>query len=736
MSQENFDDKKSKKNLLVYRLKNALKNPRENFKWGIDQFSYDEKNRTLNISGWVFSLKGSEAVDLSIPLKKGMKIKNFKRIFRGDVTNEFGLTPGLKAGFEVQVEFPEGSSVPKSQSLILTDRATGIENSILASRPDPYHYNPYTLSKYYYNLLKQNGPKHALKQLIKQKNQKWDEYNFWLEGQEALNSEAILKDIEGFEKTPKISIVVPVYNLEEKYLRAMIDSVRNQYYTNWELILADDNSPSPHVKRILSEYAAEDDRIIPVFRDRNGHISEATNSALDKATGDFIGFMDHDDELSPDALYEYVKLINENEDADLIYCDQDFITTDGFHTQPFFKSDWNPRLLLGHNYITHFVVVSRDLYEKTGKLRTDYNGSQDYDFLLRASSKANGIYHIPKILYYWRMVEGSVAENPEAKNYAYVAGQKALNNHLLLDKKPGEVEIGEFYGTYKLTRKDTPSVSVIIVDENGEQARKTLSYLLGSTDYPNYKIIAVNFKKEVGTLEPEKVDYVYNNKPMSYNELLKFGASKAKGEYLAFVKAGMVPKSTNWLTNLVNETVEAESGIIGGLILDSEDKILNAGMSYDYPSEKIIYPYYGKRLDEDPLGYYYRLNLPQNVMAVSSFCFLISRELWDELEGFGEFTHPLAEIDLALRALKTGKRTVFTPATQFVFEGPVNEIAREFPEEDVLYYAREPLYSEIKKLLDTYSREELRDIYTNEVMQRYRRRQDETYDGPIEEANV
>ena len=216
---------------------------------------------------------------------------------------------------------------------------------------------------------------------------------------------------------------MPVYNVEEKWLQC-VSSLQNQYYENWELCLADDASPSEHIKPMLEKYKELDQRIKVIYREENGHISEATNSALSIATGDFIGFMDNDDELAPQALYEVVKALNTDPTIDFLYTDEDKITENGRRFNAFYKSDWNPELILNHNYITHFVVVKRDLLEKVGGLNSAYNGAQDYDFVLRATEQAMKIKHIPGMMYHWRAIESSTALNPESKGYAYVAGQK------------------------------------------------------------------------------------------------------------------------------------------------------------------------------------------------------------------------------------------------------------------------------------------------------------------------
>ncbi|NSS18000.1 glycosyltransferase, partial [Enterococcus faecalis] len=222
-----------------------------------------------------------------------------------------------------------------------------------------------------------------------------------------------------------------------------------------------------HIKPMLEKYKELDQRIKVIYREENGHISEATNSALSIATGDFIGFMDNDDELAPQALYEVVKALNTDPTIDFLYTDEDKITENGRRFNAFYKSDWNPELILNHNYITHFVVVKRDLLEKVGGLNSAYNGAQDYDFVLRATEQAMKIKHIPGMMYHWRAIESSTALNPESKGYAYVAGQKAVQAATERRGLKAQVEIAEFYGSYKINYlyDHVPMVSLIITND-------------------------------------------------------------------------------------------------------------------------------------------------------------------------------------------------------------------------------------------------------------------------------
>ena len=255
-------------------------------------------------------------------------------------------------------------------------------------------------------------------------------YKKWIINHEKIDKEQILHDIESFSYLPTFSICIPVYNVEEKWLRKCIQSIQKQWYTNWQLCMADDCSTDENVRTVLKEYAQVDNRINIVYRYKNGHISEATNSALQIATGEFIVLVDNDDELAPNALYEVAKILQDHRHLDVIYSDEDKIDENGNRTNPYFKPDYCPDTLLSYNYISHMGVYRRTLIEQIGGFRKGVEASQDYDLLLRVIELTENIYHIPKILYHWRAISGSTALDGAEKSYAYIAGKKALEDRV------------------------------------------------------------------------------------------------------------------------------------------------------------------------------------------------------------------------------------------------------------------------------------------------------------------
>lgn len=631
------------------------------FCYNIDSMEFEQENKILQIKGWGFSKENLKKLGFMIPSSEG-EATSFKRIDREDVNDAYNISKMEQLGFEIAVAV---SKEPKQLKLILKDIG-GITLPVKIEKSKIGKVDTLRFLKNSAVLLKNEGAMEAINRIKIQGKKIWNDYDYWIYQNERYSVETIEKEIESFQIQPKISIVVPVYNVAEKWLRKNIESILEQFYKNWELCLADDCSPSPHVRRVLEEYAEKDSRIKIVFREQNGHISEATNSAIDISTGAYIGFMDNDDELSPAALYEYVKLLNEKPSAEFIYCDEDMVDTTGRRFNPFFKSNWNPKLLLGHNYITHFVVVKRELLDKVGKLNSEVNGSQDYDFVLRATEATDEIHHIPKILYHWRTIEGSVAENPEAKNYAYISGQRALENALDRRKIAGEVSIGKSYGTYKIEYQypEEVFVSIIMVHQSENQSieAECLNKLLANTKYGAYEVIAVNYNMETINDNEKHVHFIYNNANRTFNQLRNYAAQKAKGEFLVFLDSTVLPQNSLWLNELVNEGRNPKTGLVGGKLLDKNSLILNSGMWFENDFTNVHYTHRG--CTSDNIGYYYRLVLPQNVFAVSDEIVFISKAVFEAIDGFSqEFQFPLSSIDFCLKTRKLGKDLVWTPYT-------------------------------------------------------------------------
>ena len=295
---------------------------------------------------------------------------------------------------------------------------------------------------------------------------------------------------------PLISVIMPTYNTPELYLREAIDSVLAQVYDRFELCIADDASTAPHVRAILEEYAAMDDRIKLVFRPENGHIAHASNSALALASGEFVALFDHDDVLTPDALFENVRVLNAHRDADMIYSDEDKVDDKGHRSNPYFKPDWSPDTFLSRNYVSHLGVYRRSLVLEVGAFRPGFEGSQDYDLVLRIVERTSRIYHIPRVLYHWRIHAASVASGVGVKNYAYDAAMNAIAEAMHRRSEPGRVEMlkddpGNYVVRYDLKRDWKVSI-IIPTRDHAEDLERCLSSIFAKSSYRNFEVVVLD----------------------------------------------------------------------------------------------------------------------------------------------------------------------------------------------------------------------------------------------------
>ena len=465
-------------------------------------------------------------------------------------------------------------------------------------------------------------------------------YDEWIRTHEVTNPDGAKHAMEGFADKPLISIVVPVYNVDEQWLRKCVESMTAQWYPNWELCLADDHSPDESVRTLLKEISEGDSRIHAVYRDENGGIAAATNSAIELAKGQYIGFMDNDDELAPSALYEVVSAINSDPSIDFVYTDEDKITEKGIRFDPFFKPDFSPHLLLGHNYITHFVTVSRDLLQKVGGLDSTFDGSQDYDFVLRATEQAQKVHHIPKIMYHWRTLSSSVAGDPRSKMYAYEAGKAALEAALARRGIDGSVRMLDNLGTYKIDyRGDVPSVAVISSGYSDEE----LFDLEAGTDYPRVRFVSAD--EDGADAAAHKCD----------EDLLVFLARKH-------------PKGSGWLTEMVNYVRDDRVGVVGGKIMDDQGRVANVGVTLR--AMKAGQPFEMRGDWDQGIGYYFRDLLPRDMFAVTEDCMLTRRRDFERMKGFDEsLPAGLQGIDYCARLQgKCGLSTLWQPYSLFVDE--------------------------------------------------------------------
>jgi O-antigen biosynthesis protein len=417
--------------------------------------------------------------------------------------------------------------------------------------------------------------------------------------------------------TPQVSILVPVYDTDERWLRAMIASVTAQSYPHWQLCLADDASPAPHIARVLAEVAQADERVHVEQLSENVHISEATNAALRAATGEFVALLDHDDTLHPDALYHVVAALNANPDADFVYTDEDKLDMSGAHTEPFFKPGWSPHLLLSINYITHFAVIRRTVAEAVSGLRDAYRGSQDYDLFLRVTAHTDRVLHVPQVLYHWRKIPQSTAMNLDAKSYALTTNREALVDNLAARGIAATVEPGRVVSIWRarpLLPASRPLVSVITAGD------------APPVGYPSVEVIP--------------------------------SAEAATGDYLLFVGDGLRFRDDDWLTALVEIATLPDVGAVGGK-LTRRGAIAHAGLSLT--ADGVVSTLAGIPDGAHMLFYLNLKDMVRDVLAVSSALMLVKRADYDTVGGFDVCTTSQPDVELCLRLRARGQHIVYTP---------------------------------------------------------------------------
>ena len=482
---------------------------------------------------------------------------------------------------------------------------------------------------------------------------------------------------------PLISVVVPVYNVSSQMLRDCIDSVRKQTYENWELILVDDHSSWENVRQVLSEYS-DMPKIRVIYREENGNISEATNTGLAQVQGEFIAFMDCDDVLAPQALYEVAYLLNENQELDFIYSDEDKITEECQATRegtfaipvkdrhtPFFKPDWSPDAFMCLNYTNHLSVYRTEIVKEVGGLRTKYNGSQDYDFVLRFMEHTTNrrVGHVDKILYHWRERKESVAYDPNSKPYALEVAKKLKEEMITRRGLHADVEYVDGEYQYRLVyHNDTnEKVSIIIPSkDNFDILKHCLATIAEFTDYPNYEVIIVDNgsaqdvqDKINDYIAGKNIHYIYEKQTFNFSHMCNIGAEHASGKYFLFLNDDIGILHQGWLDRLTGHAAQEHVGAVGAKLLYPDNTVQHAGVVVGIAgfAGHILTGY-----DQNAPGYLWRLQTAQDESAVTGACLMVKRSVFDALQGLDEsFAVALNDIDFCLRARNLGKLVVFTP---------------------------------------------------------------------------
>lgn len=501
-------------------------------------------------------------------------------------------------------------------------------------------------------------------------------YAHWLEAQaanEAANRAALAAEIAALGKPPLISVVIPVCDAPEPWLRRAIDSVRKQFYPHWQLCIADDASTAAHVRPLLEAAAAADARIRLALRDTRGHICLATRTALALAEGEFVAFLDHDDELSPLALARVAAEIGRHPEVDLLYSDEDLIGTDGRRYDPYFKPDWNPDLLRAQNYLCHLSVYRADLLRELDAFRPEVQGSQDWDLALRAGERARCIRHLPHVLYHWRSAPGSTARSDTAKRYAWEAGRRAVQAHLARCCEPAEAELLPF-GHLRVRRalpEPAPRVSLVVAAHTASAIAQRLQVLLQRTHYPEIEVLVAAARPGGETALPRGARLILAE-GKDTPRLLNRAAAVAGGDILCFVDGHCEAADAGWLETLAAEAARPGIGAVGARLLLPDGSVWHAGYLLD-PQAVVLHPYRGA-----PAGFagiHNRALLQQNVSAVSAACLAVKRELFEQVGGFDAASGRFFDADLCLRLLEDGWRNVWTPHVSLILHAQPDQEA-------------------------------------------------------------
>ncbi len=504
---------------------------------------------------------------------------------------------------------------------------------------------------------------------------------------------SLVQEVERLAHRPLISVVTPVYNPPLALLDEAIRSVVDQIYPDWELCIADDCSSDPEVRAVLSRWAEREPRIKLVFRDENGHICHATNSAFALASGAWVALLDHDDVLREHALAEVALEINRHPEVELIYSDEDKLDQDGNRYDPYFKPDFSRELFRSQNYLNHLTVHKADNIRRVGGWRPGYEGSQDYDLSLRIFEHIDQrtIRHIPKVLYHWRAVDGSTARTGEEKSYAFDAGLRALEDHVERTGLGASVMPAPdtpFYRLKLAVPDPAPLASLIIPTRDGlELLRGCVESIHTRTTYANYEIIIV----DNGSTDPGALDYMDEisrradvrvlkyDKPFNYSAINNFAVAHARGSIVGLVNNDIEVITPDWLDEMVSWAARPEMGCVGAKLFYANDTVQHAGVVLGLGG---VAGHSHKHFPRDHAGYFYRLQVLQNYSAVTAACLLVRKEVYDEVGGLNaqDLTVAFNDVDFCLKVRDAGYINVWTPFAQLYHLESISRGTDESPE--------------------------------------------------------
>ena len=528
---------------------------------------------------------------------------------------------------------------------------------------------PYNIKKGV-RYLKHYGVKGFYARLLERFEEREVEYQEWYEKNKPSEEELARQRKKKWKDPVVISVLVPAYRTPEVFLKQMMESVLLQTYPYLELCIADGSGTDDSVEKVVKEYQKKDPRVRYRRLEKNEGIAGNTNAAIEMASGEYLALFDHDDLLSPNALFEVASAI-EKEKADVIYTDEDKVTSDlKEHFQPHFKPDFNPDLLCANNYICHLFVVKRSLALKLGGQDPAYDGAQDYDFIFRCTENAEKIVHVAKILYHWRVHQASTADNPSSKLYAFDAGKRAIEAHLARIGVKAEVSHTKDLGFYRVKYQvqGNPMVSIVIPNKDEKETlKKCLESIWKKTSYSNYEIILVENNSTTQEIRDyykeldgkERVRVVYWDKEFNYSAINNFGISYAKGEYILCLNNDITVISPDWLEELLANCQRPEVGIVGARLYYPDNTIQHAGIVLGMggcAGSLFV------GLARSRGGYLHKAALQQDLSAVTAACFMVKKEVFEKVGGFEEkLAVAFNDVDFCLKVRHAGYLVVYDP---------------------------------------------------------------------------
>jgi GT2 family glycosyltransferase len=505
-----------------------------------------------------------------------------------------------------------------------------------------------------------------------------------------------------FAKRPLISFVMPVYNPNVEWLQEAIESIQAQLYEHWELCIADDASPNPEVAKLLKKMAAADKRIKLVIREKNGHISAASNSALEVSTGEWIALIDHDDLIPEHALYYVVEAINKDPACRMIYSDEDKINETNERCEPYFKCDWNPDLFYSQNMFSHLGVYHADLIREVEGFRVGLEGSQDYDLALRCIERISPaqVHHIPRVLYHWRVHAESTAKSGDAKPYAVIAGERALKEHFeRIGVAATTKSFAHGYRTTYALPENLPLVTLIIPTRNGlALLKQCVDSILNKTSYPNYEVLIMdNGSDEPATLKyldalkkHAKVRVIRDDSPFNYSKLNNDAVKAARGAVVGLLNNDVEVVNADWLTEMVSHAMRPEVGAVGARLWYPDDTLQHGGVIIGIGG---VANHAHKHFKKNDVGYFGRAVLTQSLSAVTAACLIIRKDVYQEVGGLNEKDLHVAfnDVDFCLRVRDAGYRNIWTPYAELYHHESATRGMEDTPvkkarfEKEVLY---------------------------------------------------